>query len=71
LPEKPVLAADGGAEEAETIDVEVFAESKPPVAANDEKANGAATDDDGPPRMPDDPGVDPDAKQPSRRFKLF
>jgi HemY protein len=75
LPETPSLAVDTANEldEVETIEIEAMAEPKPPIAANDEKANGTViTEDDAAPRLPDDPGVDPDrAKQPSRRFKLF
>jgi len=75
LPETPVLAVETAdeADGAEAIEIETVAEPKPPVAANDEKANGRVADEDEAiPRLPDDPGVDPDAaKQPSRRFKLF
>lgn len=75
LAETPSLAVDTADEldEVETIEIEAMAVPKPPIAANDEKANGTViTEDDAAPRLPDDPGVDPDrAKQPSRRFKLF
>jgi len=79
LPDMPALTVDPieAADDAETIDIDDDAAVKPPVAANDEKAgaNGPPVEDDADeslPRMPDDPGVDPDAaRQSSRRFKLF
>ncbi|MGE3362925.1 MAG: heme biosynthesis protein HemY [Rhizobiaceae bacterium] len=75
LPETPSLTVETADEpdDVETIEIEAVAEPKPPVAANDEKANGPPMDEErAPPPLPDDPGVDPDrAKQPSRRFKLF
>jgi HemY protein len=74
LPETPAITVEAPdeLEDVDTIDVEPVVESRQPVAANDESVNGAVVEDEEQPmRLPDDPGVDPGAKQPSRRFKLF